>query len=211
MSSVNRELCKVARRVSRDPAEAEDLVQQAWLAALERGPQLESEPQWRAWLTGAIRKLGALEARTAARRRRRETAWAATDRSRQAPGAPCFPARFIASLPRAVRGVAQLVVADLAAHEIRWILRLPDTAFRQRLVRLRRHWLAWPKAGMLAAPAACQALGPRRPALVALVRERQQVAFLATDPDGHVLLFCRAPLTKAESAATEEGSLSIPR
>jgi len=63
MSSVYRELCKVARRVSRDPDGADDLVQQAWLAALERGPQLVSEGHRRAWLTGTIRKLGALEAR----------------------------------------------------------------------------------------------------------------------------------------------------
>jgi len=202
MSSVYRELCKVARRVSRDPDGAEDLVQQAWLAAIERRPQLVSEGHQRAWLTGTIRKLGALEARASARRRRRETAWAATDCSPQAPGAPWLPAPFIASLPRAVRCVAQLVAADLGAREIRWILELPDIAFRQRLVGLRRHWLAWPAERVPAGPAPCQALGQRRPALVSLVRERKQIAFLATDPDGHVLLFCRAPLTKTEPAAT---------
>lgn len=197
-----RSLLHLARRASRDPGGADDLVQQAWVAALERGVELANGTPAHAWLVGTIRKLGALEARSALRRRQREARWEAARACAAETGStpPLSPA-FIASLPRAVRNVAQLVAADLSAVEIRWILGLADTAWRQRLVQLRRRWLAWPDPEQPGARPS-QALAGRRPSLVALARERKHSAFLATDPDGHVLIFCRAPLTKRQPPAT---------
>jgi RNA polymerase sigma-70 factor (ECF subfamily) len=196
-------LLNIARRASRDPGGADDLVQQAWLAALERGVELANGRLRHAWLAGTNRKLGALEARTALRRRQREASWAAAGaRSAEAGATPRLPAPFIASLPRSVRSVAQLVAADLSAVEIRWILGLADTAWRQRLLQLRRRWLAWPDSGQADSAPACQALAGRRSSLVALARERKHSAFLATDPDGHVLIFSRAPLTQRRPPAT---------
>lgn len=202
MPSDAGDLQRMARRASRDQSGADDLVQQAWLAALERGSELSHGALGRAWFAGTIRKLGALEARTAARRRQREAAWASTRARSPEPSSPPLSPGFIASLPRAVRSVAQLVAADLSALEIRWILGLADSAWRQRLVQLRRRWLAWPEPGGLDAAPRCQALAERRPSLVALARARKHSAFLATDPDGHVLIFCRLPLTKARPPAT---------
>lgn len=65
-----RWLQALARRLARDPAEADDLVQETWLAA-ERAP---SEPtrSRRAWLGGVLRNRERMLRRSEARRRRRE-------------------------------------------------------------------------------------------------------------------------------------------
>src|SRR5687767_9914640 len=61
-----RELRAQARHLARRAEDADDLVQDALLAALEAG---RSD---RAWLAGVMRKQSAMTARSAIRRRRRE-------------------------------------------------------------------------------------------------------------------------------------------
>ena len=61
-----RALRAQARRLVRRAEEADDLVQDALLAALEAG---RSDPPW---LAGVLRKQSAMTARSAIRRRRRE-------------------------------------------------------------------------------------------------------------------------------------------
>ncbi|WP_242106947.1 RNA polymerase sigma factor [Luteimonas aquatica] len=126
-----------ARGLARTEADAEDLVQEALLAALRAG---RSDA---AWLAGVLRKQAALQARGAVRRRRRERA-AADDAAAGAPpetgsGDASVPVPdWLRRLPPAGRRVAVLALHGLSAEEIRWILGLSPAAFRQRLTGIRK-------------------------------------------------------------------------
>lgn len=126
-----RKLQARARRLSRRPEEADDLLQDTLLAALEAG---RDDP---AWLEGTMRNQAAMAARGAARRRRRETA-VTTEPDDQTPSVAASPEPLLRRLPPAARRVAVLALHGLDAAEIRWILAIPDTAFRQRLARIRK-------------------------------------------------------------------------
>lgn len=128
-----RKLRARARRLSRRPEDADDLVQDSLLAALEAGRDDA------AWLEGVMHRQAAMAARGAARRRRREAAAdeAVAASSADDDTAPMANA-LLRQLPPAPRRVAVLALHGLDAAEIRWILGIPDTAFRQRLSRIRR-------------------------------------------------------------------------
>ncbi|MEQ1610853.1 MAG: sigma factor [Hyphomonadaceae bacterium] len=61
------DLRALARRASRRPDEADDLLQTALLAALESGRNDLAAPEARRWLSGVIRKRATFDARSAAR------------------------------------------------------------------------------------------------------------------------------------------------
>jgi RNA polymerase sigma factor (sigma-70 family) len=65
-------LARLARGLTRDESAAEDLAQEAWLAAWQKGP--EAARSWRAWLAETARHLASGTRRTDARRARREHA-----------------------------------------------------------------------------------------------------------------------------------------
>ena len=133
-------LLSQARRLSRRGEEAEDLLQTVLLAAVEAGRGDLSTPQNRRWLYGALRNRAAFEARCSLRRRGRDTAGAdmlLNDGSDQS-----FPTSFITSLPPALRTTALLALTGHTRREIRYLLDLPDTALRQRIVQIRRRWNA---------------------------------------------------------------------
>ncbi len=124
-----------ARRLTRVAEEAEDLVQNTLLAALQAR---RSDP---AWLAGTMRRQAALSVRSAVRRRRREeivneedadSAEAITSRD------SLQPAILLKQLPLASRRVATLALHGLNADEIRWILGVTPAAFRQRLTSIRK-------------------------------------------------------------------------
>ena len=133
-----RQLRSEARRHVRKAEDSDDLLQDALLIALESG---RDDP---AWLCGVIRNQAAMQARIAIRRRRREAATAeeaaveaetAHDPAdRTQPSAVALLER----LPPAARRVAVLALHGLNAEEIRWILGLSATAFRQRLTSIRK-------------------------------------------------------------------------
>lgn len=133
-----RRLISQARRLSRSTADAEDLVQDVLLAALQAG---RDDP---AWLYGVLRKQAALQARGAVRRRRREQTSTgappvpAPDEVFAAAPQPLARRHLMDGLPPAARRVAVLALHGLNADEIRWLLDLPATAFRQRLSSIRR-------------------------------------------------------------------------
>jgi RNA polymerase sigma factor (sigma-70 family) len=158
---VYRGLRNEARRHARRAEDAEDVLQEALLAALEAGRDV-SQDQDRAWLVGTLRNQAAMQARGAVRRRRRESssveqhlesavdtlhAASASHDTAQA-NASCFaeaaPSRtnsarlVLGRLPPAARRVAVLALHGLNADEIRWILGLSATAFRQRLTSIRK-------------------------------------------------------------------------
>ena len=178
-------LLRQARRYSRRPDEAEDLLHTVLLSALRAGRTDLACPQNRRWLHGALRKRSAHEARTALRRRAREAGFEPpTSRTAQS-----MPEAFLADLPPALKRTARLVLSGHSRPEIRHVLRLSDAALRQRLTQISRRWQQTSNAPLHTAPDLAGALpyGLLRRALVPAVRHAP--AHLGShDPDGHLFV-----------------------
>ena len=71
------QLCAIARRETRDAGGVEDMVQEALLAAVLAGRVDFDAPQTARWLTGTVRNRARMAARSAMRRKSRETRWQA--------------------------------------------------------------------------------------------------------------------------------------
>lgn len=125
-----RALRRESRRLSRRAADVDDLVQDTLLAALEAGRDEA------AWLAGVMRQQAAMAARGAVRRRRREQAVEPSQEDTERPRGDAEP--LLRQLPPSARRVAVLALHGLGADEIRWILGITPTAFRQRLTRIRK-------------------------------------------------------------------------
>jgi DNA-directed RNA polymerase specialized sigma24 family protein len=184
------DLHALARRVSRRADEADDLVQEALLIALEAGRTNLASPETRRWLAGVIRNRAAFDARTSARRRRRETGW-----SEAQPAAAIrseTPAPELAHLSPALRVTALLALSGHTRQEIGWLLNLSDAALRQRISQLKR---ALDNAPMPDAdPTGALAFGRIRRALLGPTRRPE--AFLAShDPDGHLFVVSRSQVS----------------
>lgn len=131
----------VARRYSRRADDAEDLLQDALLAALKaRRRPLENAAD-APWFHGVIRKHAAMRARTAVRERARNASATIADRSEDLPAHDVHETewREIAALPNGLRRVLVLTLSGLGRAEIRRVLDISDTALRQRLRALRKH------------------------------------------------------------------------
>lgn len=184
-----RDLHALARRVARRSGDADDLVQQAILAALETGRTDLASPETRRWLAGVIRNRAAFDARTAGRSRRRETAWSETQVQSDGPrpdesGLP--------PLSPALRVTALLALSGHTRQEIGWLLNLSDAALRQRVSQLRRALANAEPAGA-GDPTGVLAFGRIRRALLAPGRRNN--AFLAShDPDGHLFVVSRSQI-----------------
>lgn len=186
--------------MARRADEAEDLLQTILLAAVEAGRADLSCPDNRRWLQGALRKRAAFDARSAVRRRQRETHWSERDAGQAEPAD--FPRRFVASLPPSLRTTALLALTGHTRQEIVWLQHLPDTAFRQRLAEIRRRWHAFGGGEIAGMPGLAGVLefGRIRQSLLAAVRHGRQAVLASHDPDGH--LFAIGGLTKPAAAAT---------
>jgi DNA-directed RNA polymerase specialized sigma24 family protein len=200
------ELLRQARCVARRAEEAEDLLQTVLLAAVEAGRCDLSRPDNRRWLQGALRKRAAFDARSAVRRRQRETHWAERAVERAEP--PSFPWRFVAALSPSLRATALLVLTGHTRQEIVWLQRLPETAFRQRLAEIRRRWRAFGAEDAAGMPGLSGALefGRIRQSLLPAIRHGQPGLLASHDPDGH--LFVIGSLTKPIRSATGERRLN---
>lgn len=186
------ELVALARRHARRSAEAEDIVQEVLIAAVEAGRDDFSQPANRRWMAGAIRRRAAFDARSAARRREREARWQAErqpDGDRQDTESL---AGILGQLPKSLRVVAALAVSGHSRIEIAYLLGLNDTALRQRIRALK---VALGKKGVVM-PAEMIGLnldlayGAIRQALAPALR-RHGGAFATHDPDGHILVVRR--------------------
>ncbi|MBL8766132.1 MAG: sigma-70 family RNA polymerase sigma factor [Planctomycetes bacterium] len=170
-------LRKLARRLVVDAARADDVVQDAWLAALRRDDSTVSS--WAAWLSGTVRRLTQRAHRSAERRAKHESAAA---RPEPAPSAADLVERESArrrvmdallALPESYRiAVALRYLDDLPPRKVAAKLGVPTETARTRIKRGlellrervesdhggdRRAWglalapLAVPKAGALGA------------------------------------------------------------
>lgn len=181
-------LLRYARRQSRRSEEADDLLQTALLVAVEaeRGDMTRSEN--RRWLGGVIRNRALHDARSAARRRQRETHFA-IDNAGELDAAAAEPDDFVASLPPGLRTTALLALTGHTRAEILWLLGISDAALRQRTSEIRRRWQ---RSGHTfirghGEPRGSLAYGLIRRAL--LGRALPADAVLAShDPDGHLFV-----------------------
>jgi len=192
------DLHALARRASRRPDEADDLLQTALLAALESGRTDLSAPETRRWLAGVIRNRAAFDARSSARRRRRETGWSEdflSHAQRGGGGSPRLRGETegaIAALSPALRVTALLALSGHTRQEIGWLLNLSDTALRQRISQLKRALDAVPAPDT--GPTGALAFGRIRRALLGPARRPE--AFLAShDPDGHLFVVSRSQIS----------------
>lgn len=178
------DLLRLARRQTRRVAEAEDLLHEALIVALKAGRFPTGGD--RAWFCGVIRKLAAMQARTATRRRRREQQVVPPEAAGRDGSAD--PLVFAAALPSGLRIVMLLAMAGHNRLEIRHLLGISDDALRQRILLLRR---AWRDAGHAETNMELTGLrysletGRIRQALLPVTRDGR-VAFASHDPDGHL-------------------------
>lgn len=184
------DLHALARRVSRRAEEADDLVQDALLTALESGRTNLAAPETRRWLAGVIRNRAAFDARTSARRRRRETGWSEAQPATAASTEVSAPE--LAHLSPALRVTALLALSGHTRQEIGWLLNLSDTALRQRISQLKRALDASPTPdAVLTGPLA---FGRIRRALLGPTR-RPDAILASHDPDGHLFVVSRSQIS----------------
>ncbi len=193
----------VARQHARRAADADDLLHDALLALRAAGRTIDSADD-RKWFVGTIRNLAAMQARSAARRRRWESA-AGVDPASPGPSSPDSDLRIVQpvsrwlatidKLPRSLRQVAVLAINGLNRDELRTLLNLSDAALRRRIADLR---LALGPMLDGAAPtlpshpsiAAHLEIGVLRRSLLAVLLDH--AGEIGThDPDGHLLVISR--------------------
>ncbi|WP_296282753.1 sigma-70 family RNA polymerase sigma factor [Pseudoxanthomonas sp.] len=191
-----RALRAQALRLCRRAHEADDLVQEALLAGLLAGRH--DLP----WLSGVVRHQAAMAARAAGRRRRREAEAGLLAGSEESPSPHALTSNsnacppWLAALPPSARRLAILALHGLSADEIRWILRIEPTAFRQRLTRIRKALAAQSPAARAESIALAHQRDPARSVDLAfgLARRALKAAMQAGeglgthDPDGHLIL-----------------------
>ncbi|MGY6661903.1 MAG: RNA polymerase sigma factor [Glycocaulis sp.] len=203
MQSAYADLLAFARQRARLAHEAEDLVQNALLVALEAGRADLDDAHNRRWLRGVIRNQARMEARSAARRKARDARHVQMDGDGPADIEGLGPVfTWVRCLPGSLRPVASLVLTGHTRSEIRAVLGIPDTALRQRLRALKRAAQAG-GVGMegftaLRTDLAHGLLRRGMPATLA----RRNATFGTYDPDGNLLIFRTQALTKVEAAAT---------
>lgn len=193
------ELLAMARRHARGRVEAEDLMQEALLAALAAGRR--GGVADRPWLAGVMRNLARMNARSSLRRCRRETA--------VMEAAPGEAARAMADetvrldgMPGSLRIVAALALSGHTRAEIRYLLGISDEALRQRIMGVRRHFVQRGDASPDGLPGLRHGLafGAIRRGLLPLAR-RMEAGFATHDPDGHGIAFGKMRLPPHERRA----------
>lgn len=189
-----RHWLSLARKYSRKREEAEDLLHDALLVALETGRLDFSKESNRRWFTGVLKNQGAMAARSAERRKRREASW----RGSGDPPVPDYQkpsAALLAQLTPAGRIVMALALLGLDRDEIRTVLDISSAALRQRLTTIRKALGQLPDHLQSEALALAYqrkrnsddaAFGLIRRALLARLRQTPGIG--THDPDGHLFV-----------------------
>lgn len=100
-----------------------------------------------------------------------------------------LPARFVSALPPSLRTTALLVLTGHTKAEIRWLLRLSDSALRKRIAEIRRRWRSFGGHDIAEIPGlrGTLAFGRIRQTLLGPVR-REGAVLASHDPDGHLFV-----------------------
>lgn len=181
------QLLQYARKVARRIDEAEDLLQAILLAAVEAGRADLSCTENRRWLIGALRKRAAFDARSAVRRQKREASAILLDEPQDEN--EVSTADFVRTLPPSLRTTAHLALAGHTKAEVAWLLRVPDTALRQRIAQIKRRWRQFDGRHVsgLSSLKGELAFGQIRQALLQMFRH-DNVMLASHDPDGHLFM-----------------------
>jgi DNA-directed RNA polymerase specialized sigma24 family protein len=182
------ELLRAARRWTKTPEDARDLVQLALTEAVARGFNDWEAVGRRGWLHGVIRRQAAFQARGETRRRRRDQLWQ-LGREHSEDSTWAWAPQFLGTLTPSLRSVALLVQGGLGSAEIRAVLRLTGVAFRQRLSALRRALAMTPEPTLTASAPEGPGLGARRQSVLSTLQRTPHWAVGSHDPDGHPLIF----------------------
>ncbi|QRF51388.1 RNA polymerase sigma factor [Rhizobium rosettiformans] len=196
-----RQLLNEARRLSRRADEAEDLLQDALLAAITAGREDFSKPENLRWLRGVLRHRSTFVARSAVRRRQQESVFVFWQPQTREPAEPNDLDRHLQRLPPGLRTTFLLALNGQTHAEIRHLLKLNEAALRQRICEIRKRLRPFEFTGAVP-ERLCGNLtfGSIRQSLRPLIGHVD--AMLAThDPDGHLISFGR-DLTKTRPAAT---------
>jgi len=180
---------RYARRVSKRPDEAEDLLQTVLLAAVEAGRLDLTSVDNRRWVMGALRRRAAFDARSALRRRRRDVHGV---RECDAPVATeQLPTAFVETLPPSLKTTAWLALTGHTRAEAICLLGISNSAFRQRIAEIRRRWRRAGGSALTDFHGLHAALpyGRVRRALLTPVK-RGGGRFASHDPDGHLFVVC---------------------
>lgn len=179
-----------ARRRVRHPPEAEDLLQDALLIALEAGRGDLTRADNRRWFAGVVRNRALLDARGAARRRRREAEFQGAAPRPLLSGPPLSgppSRRLVLDLPPALRTTALLALTGHTRTEIAWLLHVSDVGLRKRISEIRRRWKGGDAVPDMAALRGDLPFGLMRRALLGRVRDRG-AALGSHDPDGNLFV-----------------------
>ncbi len=187
-SGLYSQLAAIARRESQDAGSAEDLVQEAMLAAVLAGRTNFQSPATARWLAGTVRNQARMAARGAMRRQHRDEEWRALTEEKEQAGSVGFET-FLTALPPALRTLAALILAGYNRREVAHLLRLSDTALRQRIAALKRRTTAAGLVPPLGMPGLNLdlAYGRIRDALLPKLLHHGGV-FASHDPDGHLFV-----------------------
>ena len=197
-------LLRYARQQTRAVCEDDDLLQNALLVALQAGRIDMVRAENRRWLRGVLRKLGRHEARSAARRRSRDSVYA-LGAIRASSITPAEPTEFAERLSPALRATALLILTGHSKAEICWLMGLSDVALRKRVSDIRQR-VRHLGMGGLAASGGLQGdlpFGLLRRALLRVVQAAGP-ALGTHDPDGHLLV-----LTSQKPGAWQPRASSI--
>lgn len=183
-------LIALARRYA-GQNDAEDVVQEALIAALREGRDDLTDARNLSWLRGVIRNTARMRRRSAWRSRRRDGDWQGGNAP--ASGAERVQHEVIPSLPASLRVVALLALTGHSRREIAYLLDLTDTTLRQRIQAL-KHKLSAAGLGPASEFTGLNldlAYGRIRDALLPHLL-RQGGIFASHDPDGHLFVVRRS-------------------
>jgi len=193
-------LLRQARGRARRLSEAEDLLQDALLIAVEAGRADLTRPENRRWFAGVVRNRALMDSRTVARRRRREAEFQTPAIGASAPAAP--PVQPVMALPPALRTTALLALTGHTRAEIAWLLQLSDVALRKRISEIRRRLIGTGEAAPdIEALRGDLPFGLMRRALLGRVRDEGQ-ALGSHDPDGNLFVVSsRNPVRRQQGSS----------
>lgn len=188
------EMLRHARRFTKRADEAEDLLQEVLLSAIEAGRSDLSDPDNRRWMVGALRKRALFEARTAARRKNRDSSYSDSFDQVIDPSIKpkeSMPLEFLSTLPKSLRTTTLLILTGHSKQEIIYLLQITDQAFRQRLTSIRKRWKASNNTPIedLSMLDSSLPLGLIRKALL-MPAKSEDVHLASHDPDGNLFLVC---------------------
>jgi RNA polymerase sigma-70 factor (ECF subfamily) len=142
-----RRVFQIAYGILGNPADAEEVAQEAFLRAYQKFESLREAEKFRAWVNRIAFRLALNRQRGLRRRLTRETAWHAMGRGESVDGTRNAEERIlleqlrneIEGLPEKLRSVLQLsIVEDMDATDVGVVLGIPAGTVRSRLHTARK-------------------------------------------------------------------------